>query len=67
LEVPSAGVIQAVQQLWKQVKKPVDVALVIDTSGSMQGEKINSARNSLVQFINLLDDRDQLQVLTFSN
>jgi Ca-activated chloride channel family protein len=67
LEVPSAGVIQAVQQLWKQVKKPVDVALVIDTSGSMQGEKINSARNSLVQFINLLDDRDQLQVVTFSN
>lgn len=67
LEVPSAEVIQAAQQLWRGAKKPVDVVLVIDTSGSMKGEKINSARNSLIQFIDLLDARDRLQVVTFNS
>jgi Ca-activated chloride channel family protein len=66
LEVPSAEVIQSAQSLWRQVKKPVDLVLVIDTSGSMEGEKIASARNSLAQFIDLLDNRDRLQVIAFS-
>jgi len=67
LEIPSVEVIQESQLLWRQVKKPVDVTLVIDTSGSMAGDKIAAARNSLVQFINKLDDRDRLQVVTFSS
>jgi Ca-activated chloride channel homolog len=67
LEVPSAQVIQGVEDLWKEVKKPVDVAVVMDISGSMQGDKINSARQSLIQFINLLDDKDQLQLMTFND
>jgi Ca-activated chloride channel family protein len=66
LEVPSAEVVRGTQSLWRQVKKPVDVVLVIDTSGSMEGDKIAAARNSLVQFINLLDNRDRVQVNTFS-
>jgi Ca-activated chloride channel family protein len=33
----------------------------------MEGEKISSARSSLTQFINLLDDRDRLQVILFSH
>jgi Ca-activated chloride channel family protein len=67
LEVPSAQIIQGVQDLWRQVKKPVDLVVVMDISGSMQGEKINSARQSLIQFINLLDDRDRLELITFSD
>ncbi|MBN1995039.1 MAG: VWA domain-containing protein [Anaerolineae bacterium] len=67
LEVPAAEVIRNVQTLWRQVKKPVDLVLVIDTSGSMSGEKITAARNSLAQFINLLDNRDRVQVITFSS
>ena len=67
LEVPSADVIQGVQDLWKQVKKPVDVVLVMDISGSMAGDKISSARQSLIQFINLLDDKDRLQIIIFND
>ena len=67
LEVPSAEVIAGIEQLWRQVKKPVDLVVALDTSGSMEGDKIASARNSLVQFINLLDDRDRLQVILFSD
>jgi Ca-activated chloride channel family protein len=49
LEVPSAEVIVGIQQLWrKQAKKPVDLVVVMDISGSMEGEKINAARVSLI-------------------
>lgn len=68
LEVPSAEVITAVQELWrKEAKKPVDLVVVMDVSGSMQGEKINAARKSLIDFISLLDDRDRLQIILFSD
>ncbi len=68
LEVPSAEVILAVQDLWrKEAKKPVDLVVVMDISGSMQGEKINAARKSLMDFVNLLDDRDRLQIILFSD
>jgi len=66
LEVPSADVIQQVGFLWRQVKRPVDLVLVVDTSGSMAGDKINAVRQSLGQFIDLLGSRDRLQVVTFS-
>ncbi len=66
LEIPSAEVISAVQAAWRQVKKPVDLVVVMDTSGSMGGDKIAAARSSLMQFINLLDDRDNLSVITFN-
>jgi Ca-activated chloride channel family protein len=66
LEVPSAEVIIGVQDLWSQVKKPVDVVVVMDVSGSMQGKKISAARDSLISFIKLLDDRDRLQIVLFN-
>ncbi|MCA9923812.1 MAG: VWA domain-containing protein [Anaerolineales bacterium] len=55
------------------VPQPVDVALVLDTSGSMEdpittgGEpKIDTAKNAIVQFINLMDfTKDQGAFITF--
>jgi Ca-activated chloride channel family protein len=67
LEIPTAEVINALGTLWDEVKKPVDLVVVFDRSGSMAGEKINSARSSLVQFIQQLSARDRLQVITFSS
>jgi Ca-activated chloride channel family protein len=67
LQVPSAEVISGIQDLWRrEAKKPVDLVVVMDVSGSMEGQKISAARNSLLQFIDLLDDRDRLQVTLFS-
>jgi Ca-activated chloride channel family protein len=67
LEAPPADVTQAALQLWQQTKKPVDLIVVMDISGSMSGEKINSARQSLIRFIDLLDDGDRLQITLFSD
>jgi Ca-activated chloride channel family protein len=67
LEVPSAAVINTIQELWRQEKKPVDLIVVMDISGSMSGKKITSARSSLMEFIQKLDDRDRLQIDLFSS
>ncbi|MGZ9225776.1 MAG: extracellular solute-binding protein [Anaerolineales bacterium] len=66
LEVPSAPVIEGIQSLWRQTKKPVDLIVVMDISGSMEGEKITTARSSLLQFVQKLDDRDRLRIDLFS-
>jgi Ca-activated chloride channel homolog len=67
LEIPSAEVIMGIQSVWQENKKPVDLVVVVDVSGSMAGDKIAGARTSLAQFIGLLSNRDSLQVITFSN
>ena len=67
LEVPSAEVVQATLNLWRQVKKPTDVVAVLDISGSMEGDKIATAKASLQQFVDMLDSRDRIQIVTFSS
>jgi Ca-activated chloride channel family protein len=68
LEVPSVPVIDAVLNLWQQRKKPANVVLVLDTSGSMNDEgKIQSAREGAKQLVDLLSENDRLSLLPFSN
>ena len=43
------------------------LTFVVDTSGSMSGEKIQQARDALVFNLNQLDARDMFHVLTFSD
>ena len=67
LEIPSAAVIEGIQSLWQQTKKPVDLIVVMDISGSMEGDKITTARSSLMQFVRQLDDRDSLRIDLFND
>ena len=66
LEVPSAAVISGIQEMWQVNKKPVDLVVVMDVSGSMRGDKITTARASLMQFVEKLHDKDRLQIILFS-
>jgi Ca-activated chloride channel family protein len=67
LEVPSVPVIDAILNLWQQRKKPANVVLVLDTSGSMNDEgKIQSAREGARQLVDLLSENDKLSLLPFS-
>ena len=50
-----------------EVPEPVDLIVVMDISGSMEGDKITTARSSLLQFIQKLDDRDRLRIDLFSS
>lgn len=67
LEIPSAAVITGIEDLWRKNKKPVDLVVVMDISGSMRGDKITTARASLMQFVNKLDDRDRLRIDLFND
>ncbi len=68
LEIPSASVIEGIQSLWQQTKKPVDLIVVMDISGSMgENNKITAARSSLLEFVKKIDDRDRLRIDLFSS
>ncbi|MGH7569871.1 MAG: VIT domain-containing protein [Gemmatimonadales bacterium] len=44
-----------------------DVALVIDVSGSMSGEKLDQAKTALAQLIGTLREGDRFRVVAFAN
>ena len=68
LEVPPADVIAAIQQQWNEVeKKAADIALVLDTSGSMREEnKMTNAKAGAKQLVSLLSDKDEFSLIPFS-
>jgi len=45
---------------------PLDMVLVLDTSGSMNGQKIEQLRDATRQLIQALGPDDRLQIVTFS-
>lgn len=65
LEVPSVQVMNAIIDLWKEQKKHSRIALLLDTSGSMQGDKIANAVTGAKEFINVLGKADQVSIYTF--
>jgi Ca-activated chloride channel family protein len=68
LELPSVDVINGILQAWKEEKKHSNVALVLDTSGSMGEEgKMQSAKQGAKQLVQLLDDGDTFSFLPFNN
>jgi Ca-activated chloride channel family protein len=68
LEVPSVEVINGLLQLWRAEKKHSNVALVLDTSGSMREEgKMQNAKQGAKQLVQLLDDGDTFSFLPFSS
>lgn len=48
-------------------RPPVHVGLVIDTSGSMEGEAIEAARTAAAELVRSLQDGDRLTVVTFDS
>lgn len=68
LEVPSVEVINGLLQLWKTEKKHANIALVLDTSGSMNEEnKMQNAKVGARQLVQMLDDGDNFSFLPFSS
>lgn len=47
--------------------QPKDVVLVFDTSGSMQGAKIEQAKKAALTIIDALNDKDRFNVVRFSS
>jgi VWFA-related protein len=47
--------------------EPLSLAIVIDRSGSMAGEKITRAKESVLRFISLMEPGDQASLFVFSD
>jgi Ca-activated chloride channel family protein len=68
LETPETDTVRAILDLWQQRKKKANVVLVLDTSGSMNGEnKMNFAKGGARQLIAMMGDGDQFSFLPFNH
>jgi Ca-activated chloride channel homolog len=68
LRAPRPEVVEAIITLWRnQAKKPSRVALVVDSSGSMKGEKLPAAQRSLQAYLAQIGPRDTVGLFDFDN
>jgi Ca-activated chloride channel family protein len=51
LQIPGAEVVEVVQDVWWYTKRHTNVVLVVDTSGSMEGDKIRNVKEALDAFV----------------
>jgi Ca-activated chloride channel family protein len=67
LASPSGEAAAAVKDVFHLTKKKATVVLVLDVSGSMEGDKIANAVESTASFIQRLEKDDEVYVLTFND
>ena len=65
LEVPDGPTLKSLLALWAESKKPTDVVLVFDKSGSMKGQPLVEAKAGAKAFLDGLHDRDEVSLLFF--
>ena len=67
LQVPSASVIEVVRDVWWYTKRHTNVYLVVDTSGSMRGEKLAQAQSALHVFLDQIrGDVERVGLIQFA-
>ncbi len=69
LQIPPYSVIQVIQDFRSYIKKPTNVVLVVDTSGSMDdASKLPKVKNALVSFIGQISGKkDRVGLISFSS
>jgi Ca-activated chloride channel family protein len=66
LQSPPNSAINFIQKIWRENKRPSDIVLAIDISGSMKDDdKILHARKAAEEFIKLLGEVDYLSIALF--
>jgi Ca-activated chloride channel family protein len=68
LQVPNASVIRVVRDVWWYTKRHTNVYLVVDTSGSMKGEKLSQAQAALQIFLDQIQgDVERVGLIEFAS
>ena len=67
LPSPNAEISAAVIDLFNITKRKATILIVLDVSGSMEGERIRTARDATVEFLSRLDANDEVGLIIFSN
>jgi Ca-activated chloride channel family protein len=55
-----------VQDLWQAARKDVNLVMLLDVSGSMDGNKIRNMRQAAIQFVEQMGDDDFITIIAFS-
>lgn len=65
---PQPEVVEAMLKSWQNyAKKPSQVAVVIDTSGSMEGQKLTSVKNTLLNYVQNLGPKERIALISFNS
>jgi Ca-activated chloride channel family protein len=68
LGLPEPRVLAAIKAAWREDRKPANILLVLDTSGSMYDERrLARAQRGLEVFFREVGDRDRVGLTTFSD
>ena len=69
LQMPSPGTLAYLRQTWASgLKRRANIMLVVDVSGSMEGEKLQRTREALVAFIKQVpSDEERVGLAVFSS
>ena len=67
LEIPDAATLDALLAAWRRTKKPADIVLVFDKSGSMKGNPLDQAKRGAKAFLATLDARDHVTLMFFDH
>ena len=61
------AVAAAIDESWEFVKRPAIVTLVVDTSGSMMGDKLKQAKEGAIRFVDSMATNNQVGLVTFGD
>ncbi|MCA9931147.1 MAG: VWA domain-containing protein [Anaerolineales bacterium] len=67
LPSPTTEISNAVIDIFKLNKRKATIMIVLDVSGSMEGDKIRTARDATVEFLGRLDPNDEVGLMIFSD
>ncbi len=68
LQVPGPAVVDVVQNVWQYTKRKANIFLVVDTSGSMEGAKIDATREALREFMRqIAGDQERVGLVEFGS
>ncbi|GIV53476.1 MAG: VWA domain-containing protein [Candidatus Kapaibacterium sp.] len=67
LAMPTAEVIVAIKNSWSLNRKRADIVLVVDTSGSMEGDKLTMVKAGIETFLMRILPEDRLGLITFDS
>jgi Ca-activated chloride channel family protein len=62
---PAVETVYAIQDLWQAARKPVNLVMLLDTSGSMRGSKIESMKEAAEEFVQNMGDEDTISLIEF--
>ncbi|MHB1354513.1 MAG: VWA domain-containing protein [Anaerolineae bacterium] len=68
LQIPSPDVIEVVKNAWAYTKRPANIYLVADVSGSMEGDKLVKAQAALLAFVQQIpNETERVGLIVFSS